>query len=191
MKQWLRDRLCRESPQPPHLAEHSTETKLPDHYFDIYNLAVEMADRVSARRALANSFFATVQTALIALLGSKEFPWYVAVAGIVLSVVWWGMLKSYRDLNRAKFDVINEMEKRLPAKIFTEEWVSLKGEKGSQDAIPSVISKKGIRGWLSQYRELGAVERSVPWMFAVIYLTNLGSRVNNWPDVPEFLKVWQ
>lgn len=188
MRQWLRDHLCQEIPQPPPVPLPA-ETKLPDHYFDIYNLAVEMADRISARRVLANSFFATVQTALIALLGSKAFPWYVAVAGIVLSVVWWAMLKSYRDLNLAKFAVINGMEKRLPAKIFTDEWAALKGEKGGEDAIPAVIPKKGIRGWLSQYRELGAVERTVPWMFALIYLINLASRIDNWPNVPECWKV--
>ena len=36
---------------------------LPDNYFELYKLAVEMADRVSARRSLANSFFLTINTA--------------------------------------------------------------------------------------------------------------------------------
>ena len=34
---------------------------------DIYKLAVEMADRVSSRRATANAFFLTVNTGLVAV----------------------------------------------------------------------------------------------------------------------------
>ena len=36
---------------------------------ELYQLAVEMADRVSARRGLANTFFLTLNTGLAALLG--------------------------------------------------------------------------------------------------------------------------
>lgn len=142
--------------------------QLPDHYFEIYSLAVEMADRLSARRVLANSFFATVNTAIIALIGSKDFPWYVSAAGIVLCAVWWALLKSYRDLNGAKFQVINEMEKRLPAKIFTEEWAQLKEEEEASGWKP-----RHMRQWLAQYRELGAVERTVPFLFAFIYVVDI------------------
>ena len=84
---------------------------LPEHYFDLYKLAVEMADRNSARRMLANSFFASVNTGAVALLGARASPWYVAAAGILLAVVWWALLKSYRDLNTAKYAIILEMEK--------------------------------------------------------------------------------
>lgn len=153
------------------------EPKLPEHYFEIYSLAVEMADRISGRRVIANSFFASINTGLIALLGSKNFPWYVALAGVVLSLVWWALLKSYRDLNSAKFKVINAMEERLPVQIFTDEWAKLKGDK---DVILPVVRQSGVRGWLAQYRELGAVERIVPWMFGVIYIVTMVLQVN-WP----------
>jgi hypothetical protein len=145
---------------------------LPPHYFDLYKLAVDMTDRISTRRVVANSFFATVHTGLIALRGNQEFPWHVAFAGVVLSLVWWALLKSYRDLNAAKFKVICKMEERLPAKIFGDEWAVLK-----QAAPPSTLRFARMRGWLAQYRELGQVERIVPWMFAVIYLIDLASRI--------------
>ncbi|MGW1594955.1 RipA family octameric membrane protein [Streptomyces sp. NPDC002343] len=48
------------SPAP----EQQAETLL-----DLYKLAVEMADRVSARRGTANAFFLSVQTALVTVLG--------------------------------------------------------------------------------------------------------------------------
>lgn len=148
------------------------ELKLPDHYFEIYTLAVEMADRVSARRLVANSFFASINTGLIALIGTKGSPWYVAGAGALLCLVWWALLKSYRELNSAKFKVINAMEAQLSVKIFSDEWKHLK-----KDPSPFRLHPRHMRGWIAQYRELGRVERYVPGLFALMYAINIGSRL--------------
>jgi hypothetical protein len=95
-----------------------------EQYLDLYQIAVEMADRVPARRATANAFFLTVNTALLAFVssGSLNVLSLVALAGIALSGTWAVLLKSYRDLNAAKFGVIIEMENNLEAKVFDEEW---------------------------------------------------------------------
>jgi hypothetical protein len=139
---------------------------------DLYKLAVEMADRVSARRATANAFFLTVQTALVAVLGIAtptlhHAPWWtalaVALAGVILSASWWLQLRSYRDLNRAKFSVINAIENDLPVKVFTDEWASLK--------------RDPISRWRGRYAELGTVERVVPGVFAALYLLLFIGRV--------------
>jgi hypothetical protein len=45
-------------------------SKAAEHYLELYKLAVEMADRVSARRATANAFFLTINTALFAFVSS-------------------------------------------------------------------------------------------------------------------------
>src|SRR5947209_6151616 len=92
---------------------------------ELYKLAVEMADRASARRALANTFFLTVNTGLVALLGARHVRWYVAAAGIVFALVWWWLLQTYRQLSSAKFKVINDIETRLPVQPFSEEWTHL------------------------------------------------------------------
>src|SRR3712207_2121655 len=104
------------------------DKKASQQYLELYKLAVEMAGRVSARRATANAFFLTVNTALLAFVssGSLNALWLVALAGIALSATWWVLLKSYRDLNAAKFQVITEMENNLDAKIFDDEWKRLK-----------------------------------------------------------------
>jgi hypothetical protein len=91
---------------------------------DLYKLAVEMADRISGRRALANTFFLTVNTGLAALLGGNNLRWYVAAAGIVFALAWWWLLQSYRKLNWAKFEVINAIEPRLPLQLFSDEFCS-------------------------------------------------------------------
>ena len=139
-------------------------------YLELYKLAVEMADRVSARRGTANGFFLTLHAGLIAVIGfvrptqtsgKKQHidtfgPIYVAVGGLVLAAAWWLTLKSYRDLNRAKFTVINKMETGLPAQPFNDEWASLKGD--------------AVKKWRPRYAELGTIERVVPLIFAAIYV---------------------
>lgn len=163
---------------------------LPDHYFELYNVAVEMADRTSARRLTANAFFVTINMGLAALLGVHAFRWYVSAAGVVLAVVWWALLKSYRDINRAKYEVINAMEELLPVPIFGNEWAILKPQRqassvlarstaviGRGGRIKAVLRDGTRREWLTQYWELGTVERVVPWIFAVIYLVDLFSRI--------------
>src|SRR5579884_3786403 len=98
-----------------------------------------MADRTSARRAGANTFFFTLHAALAAFVGvvsaARKPPPHatvpsfdafglvvVALAGVVLSMTWWVLLRYYRRLNRAKFVVINDMETALPAQPYTREW---------------------------------------------------------------------
>lgn len=161
----------------PSTAEPSSDvepkTDLPAHYFELYNLAVEMADRISARRGLTSTFFVTVNTALMTLLGSHSFGWYVSVAGIVLSIVWWALLKSYRDLNTAKYYVIHAMEERLPVKIYKDEWTTLKRE-----PVKFALKRSTMESWVAQYRELGAVERIVPWVFVALYIIEIISQVH-------------
>jgi hypothetical protein len=132
---------------------------------ELYKTAVEMADRISARRSTANAFFLTAQTALVAVIGLTtpnllKAPWWtalaVAIAGVVLSASWWLQLRSYRDLNRAKFNVINSIEQKLPIKIFSDEWDFLK--------------KDSTKSWRTRYTELGTVERFVPGIFALLYI---------------------
>lgn len=131
---------------------------------DLYKMAVEMADRVSARRGTSNSFFLSVQTAFVAVLGLAgsnltKTLWAstaVALAGVALSVAWWLQLKSYRDLNRVKFEVINKIEEQLPVKIFSDEWAFLK--------------RDSVRSWRTRYAELGMSERRVPFIFIVLHI---------------------
>lgn len=141
---------------------------------EIYKLAVEMADRVSARRAAANSFFATVNGALAAVVGlagwakrSSTFGLVVtALAGITLSMTWWLLLRYYRRLNKAKFEAINDIEARLTEQPFTAEWAALRPPED-----PRAVTKKKIRDrWKSKHREATVVEQFVPWVFVALYV---------------------
>jgi hypothetical protein len=149
--------------------------QLPDpdpSVLDLYKMAVEMADRVSARRSTANAFFLTAETAFVAVIGLTtpsllKAPWWtalaVSLAGLTLSASWWLQLRSYRDLNGAKFKVINSIEASLPVKVFSDEWAALKNEAG--------------KFWGARYLELGTTERIIPGVFALLYVLLFLGRV--------------
>lgn len=99
---------------------------------DIYKILVEMADRVSQRRQSANSFYLTVNTAIIggaAYLSQSEFGHVgslaVSAAGIAICFLWVRAVVSYKSLNAAKFEVITALEERLPVSPYKDEWAIL------------------------------------------------------------------
>lgn len=135
---------------------------------EMYGISVEMADRISARRGTANAFFVSLETALATVLAlfvprGQELPkvgvLVVAIVGVMLSAVWWMQLRSYRDLNRAKFIGILDIERQLLVQPFAKEWEELQTDH--------------IKGWRGRYAELGTSERVVPILFAVLYIAIL------------------
>src|SRR5713101_8770183 len=93
-------------------------------YLDQYKLYLQLLDKISERRQTANSFFLTVNTGLCALVGyifSKEAApelrsllLFIPVAGVLLSYFWLRLVRSYRDLNTAKFTIVHLIEEQLP-----------------------------------------------------------------------------
>lgn len=139
-----------------------------DHLLDQYKLYVEMADKISERRANANSFFLTVITALISIVGIVSgfgtqaisvFSFWittVSIVGLILCYSWYRILESYRQLNSGKFKVIHEIEKKLPLALYHGEWIML-----GQGSDPKL------------YRPLTHVEKWVPTLFAMLFAVTL------------------
>lgn len=94
-----------------------------------------MTDRIGQRRAVANTFFLTLNTAIFTAIGVfwKDRATAPEVALIFPLVVvlgqcfaWFYLVRSYRQLNTAKFEVIGELETRLPASPYWRaEWHAL------------------------------------------------------------------
>lgn len=132
------------------------------HVLEMYKLYVEMADRISARRQSANSFFLSINTAIVALVGyvrfgddtadTEGFYSLIAVAGIILCYLWYRLVRSYKDLNSGKFKVIHQIESRLPLRLFDAEWDAL-GRGKSPDL----------------YLPFTSIEMRVPWVFAALH----------------------
>lgn len=104
------------------------------HLFEQYKLYVEMADRISARRALANTFFVGLHTALVTaftvllkekVLARDAMGYAPFVAVVLLCYVWWRVIVSYRQLNSGKFNVIHQLEALLPVAPYAAEWKAL------------------------------------------------------------------
>lgn len=128
------------------------------HLLDQYKLYVEMADRISQRRVSANSYFLSLNTAILGFVGyltsenSTDYLWLLAIAGIALTLLWYTIIKSYRDLNSAKWLVVHEIEKRLPISPYDAEWDLVDRGKNSK-----------------LYRPLSHVEGGVPWIFFILH----------------------
>lgn len=129
-----------------------------------YRLYVEMADRVSARRGFANTFFLTLNSSALVLFGVfwKDPPTGTSAWLAVLPLVallgqcgaWFWTLRSYRQLNSGKWAVVGALERRLPASPWWRaEWTALgRGEDPSR------------------YWPLTHLEQWVPALFAAVYL---------------------
>jgi hypothetical protein len=164
---------------------------------ELYKNAVEMADRVSSRRAGANTFFLTLNTTLAAVVGivssarkpssHGSVPSFdafglvlTAVAGIVLAIVWRALLAYYRRLNHAKFDVINKLEEQLPAQPYAEEWEILHPNEPDEPDTKLEWWQlvKRLRRWRrrTRHREATVIEQVVPLVFVAIYVA-LAARV--------------
>jgi hypothetical protein len=128
------------------------------HLLDQYKLYVEMADRISSRRASANSYFLSVNSAILAFVGylaakdTGEYLWMLALGGIALSILWEALITSYRNLNTAKFAVIHKIEKRLPISPYEAEWDAM--ERGKNPKL---------------YRPISHIEQGVPYVFMVLH----------------------
>lgn len=89
-----------------------------------WQTCVEMADSVSQRRDSMNNLFVTLNLGLIAAV---SFIWeiksvFLLIAGLIICVLWCLFIRNFKQLNTEKYAVINNIEKKLPVKPFTDEW---------------------------------------------------------------------
>ena len=129
-----------------------------------YTLYVEMADRISARRGLTNTFFLTLNSAVFTVIGVfwKDRPPEPSIGALLVLLAvalgqcaaWFFIVRSYRQLNSAKYDVVGLLEEQLPASPYwAAEWTALK--QGKDRKI---------------YWPLTHIEQGVPVLFALIYI---------------------
>ena len=135
-----------------------------DQLLDIYKLHAELADRVSQRREGANRLYVSLHVGLVVFLaallrfGFGDAPEDLVLGtvggiGALLSVSWFLVIRSYRQLNTEKFRVLHELEKRLAYQFFTLEW------------DPQTKGGKSNRYW-----KLTQVEVSLPVIFFALFL---------------------
>lgn len=137
-----------------------------------YKLYVEMADRISARRGIANTFFVTLHGGILAVIGTfltkqdrSASLWLLApllMLALGLCLAWFWAVRSYRQLNSGKFAVIGAIERRLPASLWWDgEWTALRGEQKDP----------------ATYWALTHLEMWVPVLFATAYVLSASLEV--------------
>ncbi|HEV8413029.1 MAG TPA: hypothetical protein VGQ49_05510 [Bryobacteraceae bacterium] len=129
------------------------------HLLEQYKLYVQSVQQVSDRREKANNYFFAINSSLIALyaVASAAFGnqlWYgvLPVVGCLVSLTWYSLVSSYKNLNTSKFRIIHELERHLPAALFRSEWEVCGYGAGTK------------------YRPLTHIERIIPMLFGFLYL---------------------
>lgn len=133
--------------------------------FDYYKLYLESIERISDRRIEANRFFITVNTVLLSLGGvflkifEENLPLLLLflnillLLGLIISIIFFFLISSYRQLNSGKFRIIHKLEKKLPVKLYTDEWEELGEGKNYKRYFP-----------------FSHIEIFIPVVFAVFYV---------------------
>ena len=132
---------------------------------EIYKLHAELADRVSQRREGANRLYVSLLAGLAAFVAAMlrfgtnddgPVTLILSVAGIVgalLSISWYVVIRSYRQLNTGKFRALHELEEKMVYPFFKREW----------DLLAQGTDK-------NRYWTLTRVEVSLPCIFFVLFL---------------------
>ena len=131
-----------------------------DKLFEQYKIYVEMAKINDDRKATANTFFLSINTALLSALGllftlgitasDVTGLWIFggSIAGIIFAYTWIRTIRWLSQLNKARWKIIQKIEKKLPLRIYDTEWDVLIAD---------------------QYNSLKSVENNVPKVFIGLY----------------------
>lgn len=116
--------------------------------FDIYKMYVETTQHISNCRQQSNNFYILLNSGIVAY-NAHFASFFISMFGILINIVWILKIKSYKNLNSAKFKVINKLEKFFPVEVFNDEYKILKNTK---------------------YKSLSDYEIYVPWIFILLFL---------------------
>ena len=128
-----------------------------------YKLFVQTSESLVSRRQTVNTFFLSINSALLAsigILGRELLAIYfggvvlliLGITGFILCIAWRRLVNSYRQLNTAKFQIIHLLEERLPASLFKAEWKALGEGKDKK-----------------KYNPFTKIEAMIPIIFCVLY----------------------
>lgn len=115
---------------PPREANEVQQT------LDLYKIMVQSSESLVNRRQGVNTFFLTINGALLTASGLVVQSsggssvgvlgiGVLAIAGSILCGAWRSLITSFGQLNRGKFKVINTIERHLKAAIYAAEWEAL------------------------------------------------------------------
>lgn len=127
-----------------------------------YELYLNGIEQISNRRgkalgslvALNSAYFTCGGIILQFTEGTKRIILLcgLCLLGILTSIIFFLLLRSYRQLNSAKFRVLHKIEEQLPLQPYTEEW--------------NIVGKGNDR---SRYWPFSHLEKWMPIVFGLVY----------------------
>jgi len=138
-----------------------------DDVLELYKIMLNSSEKLIERRQKTNAFFITVIGAMIAIITFiiernflEESLGYVLVGFAIIVILicksWSNLIDNYGKLNKAKFDVILKLEKKLDAQIYNAEWIAL---------------GKGVRP--RKYKSFTSTEKYVPIYFGGLFVISI------------------
>lgn len=127
--------------------------KFQEHFLEQYKIITKSAEDVTDKRHNVNKYYLGVNSFLLTLAGYlasinlEVVPLIIASIGFITSIIWHRHILSFKSLNSAKFKVILEIEKNLPARIYNVENEYLK----------------------KNYYKLTSIETWIPFIFGLLY----------------------
>lgn len=117
-----------------------------NHLFEQYKIYIQSIENISERRHSAINYFITINTALISALGLSinieflselvAFKMVLIFIGLAVSIVFWYLINSYKQINTGKFKVLHEIESHLPLSLYKYEWEVLEHGKNKNVYYP-------------------------------------------------------
>jgi uncharacterized membrane protein len=146
------------------LVNYGDPKQYRDHILQMYQMCVQMADQTSTRRVNTNSFFLSINAAIVAAIGLSYEPGYhfsprelvifPLTAVLILCLIWFAIIMYYRRLNEVKFKVIKLYEECLPSRpLVYAEWEA--AGQGNQ---------------FGRYLSVSKIEQIIPVFFALLYI---------------------
>ncbi len=134
----------------------NTEDNIPDEYMlEQYKMFLESTEKHVDRRQQLTATYMAVVTALIPVIIfmlSSENPIMVistviiSIIDILLSVSWLKMISAYGKVSSSKYEILQQIEKKLPLSILLAEWTHLSAKEQNyvsftkrEQAFPSIL----------------------------------------------------
>ena len=125
-----------------------------DALLEQYKMFQKSSEDLVSRRQSVNSFYISVNSALVALLGvvqgvmessSKAYVMlFMCITGIILDVSWINILNAYGTLNGAKMKVIRLIEEQLPILLYDTEWKVMSDKLNNKKYVSFTNSEKRV-----------------------------------------------
>lgn len=95
---------------------------------DQYQIYVSWAEKISDRRQIANNYYITLTTLLISGIGyiwAQGFSIFLnymwPLLGICIAYIRFINLRAYKQINSKKFEIIHQIEEKLPMNLYSYE----------------------------------------------------------------------